>query len=98
MAAAWGKRFDGPITKVSKVYFGLSRVSRALGLGGVIGGTTTAGGSAIVDMSIWGLMDSSTLRSVATRGVWLSSSCGLTVTAMRIWWPNDSVSESSSLV
>ena len=29
-AAAWANRFDEPITKVSKMYFGLSRVSRAV--------------------------------------------------------------------
>ena len=85
-AAAWGNRLDEPITNVSKVYFGLSRVSPGRRTEGLVRWRRVVEAtSRSVDISTgW------TRRFIA-RGVSAgrpSPSAGFTVTASRISRPN----------
>ncbi|CUR62331.1 hypothetical protein NOCA170277 [metagenome] len=98
-AAACGKRLDEPMTKVSKVYLGLSRVSSAEGRrspcpiegsgSDIAGGACSRGPTSFVDKAIDPSVDSSMCGGTS------DSSAGLTVTSIRISRPKPSVRASS---
>src|SRR5689334_21960399 len=64
-AAACAKRFDEPITKLSKTYFGFSRVSSTLPTGRAVGASGDESTDRFVDLSPKVSVDASPWPSIA---------------------------------
>jgi hypothetical protein len=88
-AAAWAKRLDPPITKVSKPYFGLRRESPREGDAGRPGLSV---GAVMVGVSMYGC-------SAAGSGCWANASCAISgfTTMAKLLTPAASSSEPMAL-
>src|SRR3954471_2621556 len=64
-AAAWANRLDEPITKLSKTYFGFSRVSSTLPTGLAVGASGDESTERFVDLSPKRSVDVPTWPSIA---------------------------------